>query len=216
MYANELLDALPVARFERSRDGSFRKSRVDFRAGRFVETWQPESDDAAGEYARRYLPAKPGRYVFEHPFHIPPLLAQISGKLCPGIVVFIDYGDRAARLLTADRSGGTLRAFRRHRVSGAILDRPGAQDLTADVNFDFVMDCAQDAGFEVAAYRTQGQFLAENGFLEEFRTGTDPASVSHNQALKHLLLPGGMGEVFKVLVLRKAGEPARSSSYRSR
>ncbi len=216
VYANELLDALPIARYERSRKGALRKCWVDFQAGRFVETWRADSDPAARNYARRYLPATPVRYAFEHPFRIPPLLARISGQLRQGCLVFIDYGDRAAGLLTEERAGGTLRAFRRHRVSGTILDQPGAQDLTADVNFDFVMDCARDAGFEVAAYRTQGQFLAENGVLEEFRTGADPASVSHNQALKHLLLPGGMGEVFKVLVLRKGAGPARSSSCPSR
>jgi SAM-dependent MidA family methyltransferase len=216
VYANELLDALPVARYERLRDGSLRKSWVDFRSGRFVETWRSDSGEAAREYGRRYLAAAKTGYVFEHPFQVPPLLARIGARLRRGLVVFIDYGDRAGRLLTAERSGGTLRAFRRHRVSGAILDQPGAQDLTADVNFDFVMDCARDAGLELAAYRTQGQFLAENGLLEEFRTGTDPASVNHNQALKHLLLPGGMGEVFKVLVLRKGAGPARSSSCRSR
>ena len=216
VYANELLDALPVARYERSRDGSLRKSWVDFRSGRFIETWRADSGEAAREYARRYLPAAPAVYVFEHPLHIPPLLTRIGRRLRRGLVVFIDYGDRAPGLLTAERAGGTLRAFRRHRVSGALLDQPGAQDLTADVNFDFVMDCAREAGLAAAAYCTQGRFLAENGLLEEFRVGTDPASLNHNQALKHLLLPGGMGEVFKILVLGKAAGPARSSSRRSR
>lgn len=214
--ANELLDALPVARYKRLRDGSLRKSWVDFRSGRFIEVWRADPGEAAREYARRYLPAAPAVYVFEHPLRIPPLLARIGRHLRRGLVVFIDYGDRAAGLLTAERAGGTLRAFRRHRVSGAVLDQPGAQDLTADVNFDFVMDCARESGLEVAAYSTQGRFLAENGLLEEFRTGTDPASVNHNQALKHLLLPGGMGEVFKILVLGKAAGPARSSSRPSR
>lgn len=216
LYANELLDALPVARYERMPDGSLRHSRVGFQAGRFVEIWQPAADAAAVDYARRYLPATEDCYVFEHPFHVPPLLARIGRRLRRGLLVFIDYGDRAARLLTTERAGGTLRAFRRHRVSGAILDQPGDQDLTADVNFDFVMDCARNAGFEVADYRTQGQFLAENGLLEEFRTGSDPASVNHNQALKHLLLPGGMGEIFKVLVLWKGAGSAQSSSCPSR
>jgi SAM-dependent MidA family methyltransferase len=212
VYGNELLDALPVCRLAVSPSGNLKKSWIDVRAGRLLEIWRPESDPAALEYARRYLPAGAAGLAFEYSLHIPPLLAQLGRCLRRGFVVWIDYGGRAPEVLSPARPDGTLRAFRRHRVSGALLDQPGRQDLTADVNFDFVTDQARACGFEPAGYSTQGQFLAENGILEEFLEAVDPSSLRHNLALKRLLLPGGMGEVFKILILRRSEDPTRSNS----
>lgn len=204
VYANELVDALPVARLRRRRE-RIEKSHLTLRRQRLAETWLPEEDPAMVRYAREYLPAEPDTYRFEYPGQVPALLARVRALLRTGLFIMVDYGDLAGRLLTAERSGGTLRAFHRHRVRADLLADPGGQDLTADVNFSFLMDQARAAGFVVRTYQTQAQFLVDNGFLEEFRTDSSVDSLRTNLVLKQLLLPGGMGEVFKVLVLEVPG-----------
>jgi SAM-dependent MidA family methyltransferase len=201
--ANELFDALPVRRLRRTRRG-LEAAHVDWRDGRLIEIWRPDDDPAARAYARRYLPPAPREYTFEYPAEAAPLLRELRRVMDRGLCLIVDYGDRAGRLLAAERPGGTLRAYARHRVHGDLLADPGAQDLTADVNFDHLMAEAEAAGFRVEALVTQGRFLADNGFLEEFQPAGDAAAWRANLPLRQLLLPGGMGELFKVLVLSTA------------
>jgi len=201
IYANEFFDALPVRRFRRSRAG-LREAHVAWRRDRFRETWLPAAAPEVLDYLARYGRGGVGRLVFEYSPGVPGIFRELRRITDRAWIVIIDYGDRAGRVLDPARPNGTLRAFHRHRVLAGLLARPGRQDLTADVNFDFLADQARENGFETISLETQGQFLARHGFLEEFQAAGDARAWAVNLPLRQLLLPGGMGEVFKGLVLR--------------
>ena len=129
----------------------------------------------------------------------------MAEKLAEGFVITIDYGDLAERLYGPERSSGTLMAYHRHVASEGLLAAPGAQDLTAHVNFSALIDAGKEKGLEVTGFTTQERFLMALGEEDEFR---DLYELGENEAkklqarlqLKRLLYPQGMGGLFKVLV----------------
>ena len=87
------------------------------------------------------------------------------------------------------------------------------QDITAWVDFSAAARAAVTAGLDVAAYTTQAHFLLATGILQEMETETSRArSQGEMQAvaaeLRQLLMPGEMGERFKLLALSRDFEPA--------
>jgi len=76
--------------------------------------------------------------------------------------------------------------------------------LSAWVDFSACADAARAAGLEVAGFTTQAQFLLATLAAEPPLAVMDASALRDSSALKTLLLPGEMGERFKVLLLRKA------------
>ncbi len=79
-------------------------------------------------------------------------------------------------------------------------------------------DAAAAAGFEVAGFTTQGQYLLSVLAALPPALAVDLASPREQSALKTLILPGEMGEKFKVMLLRKgvAGPPLPGKDFRQR
>ena len=94
----------------------------------------------------------------------------------------------------------------RHQVSEDPYVRIGEQDITAHVNFSDLLDVGRENAMETVEFSSQMNFLIGQGILQEMEPlaamGT-AASIERLQAMKKLILPGGMGERFKVLVQRK-------------
>ena len=95
----------------------------------------------------------------------------------------------------------------RHQVSEDPYVRVGEQDITAHVNFSDLIEAGRVASLLMTDFSTQMDFLIRLGILDEMETLTrlgTAASVERLQAMKKLILPGNMGERFKVLVQRKS------------
>lgn len=185
LVANEVLDACPVRLFVA---GGLER-RVTAADGRlaFVDV---AADDA---------PPVPEGCIVEVPVGLEALLAEVARVLSPGVALFVDYGDDPV----TPRPGGSIRAFARHRVESDLLSEPGTRDLTADVDFGRVRRAANACGLSEAGYTTQGRFLAALGILDDLGDlGFDGPLVA-----KSLILPGGMGERFKVLALARGAAP---------
>jgi SAM-dependent MidA family methyltransferase len=135
------------------------------------------------------------------------------------VVLFIDYGLPRAQHYHASRSGGSLCGFFRHRRVEDVLARPGLQDITAWVDFTAVAEAGLAAGFEVAGFSTQAHFLLATGLeqeVERARAGLDAREAARlAQAAGMLVLPGEMGERFKVMALARGLEsPLAGFSFR--
>jgi SAM-dependent MidA family methyltransferase len=129
-----------------------------------------------------------------------------------GVMLVVDYGERAERLYGPTRPEGTLLAYRRHTTNRDYLRNVGAQDLTAHVNFSALEDRARAIGLAVLGLTTQDRFLIANGILETFRPDDpgrlhDPRRVKARLQAMQLIHPEGMGRRFKVLALAKGCRP---------
>lgn len=200
VFANELFDAIPFEIV--SAKGSLRIGASD---GRLVETWVPPSAEEL-EFLDRYsVHPEPGERL-EVSLQSQSVARRAAG-VERGFVVFIDYGYTREEQL-AGRHRGTLKAIRRHSVSGNPYEAPGEQDITADVNFTALAAALEAGGMRPEKLITQSQFLMGIGEANQFSDAFEDCRLPQERAkvalqLKHLVTPAGMGESFHVLIASK-------------
>ncbi|MFN4292457.1 MAG: class I SAM-dependent methyltransferase [Permianibacter sp.] len=208
VLANEVLDAMPVTLFRRNgqtltemavtlaENGDFRWTELP--ADVALQQWFAALPDAIktdwpDDYLSEYHPLQAG------------WLQSLGRMLTRGVVLLIDYGFPRHEFYHPDRSRGTLMCHYRHHAHPDPLLLPGLQDVTAHVDFTAVAEQAIDAGLDVLGYCHQAGFLQSLGVLElAMRYSEEREQIAAAQALKRLLMPHEMGELFKVIALGKA------------
>jgi SAM-dependent MidA family methyltransferase len=145
----------------------------------------------------------PDGYRSELAPRLPAWIASVAASLARGCVLFVDYGLVRREYYHEQRSSGTLICHYRHRAHADPFLYPGLQDITAWVDFSACADAARAAGLTVAGFTTQAQFLLATLTAEPPSAAADRPSLRALSAMKTLVLPGEMGERFKVLMLRK-------------
>lgn len=210
VVANEVLDALPVKRFV-IEDGVARELGVARDGAGYA--WRCVPGPALLPPALAALAATlPEGYTSEWCPRLGGWLAGLDGLLERGVALVVDYGYPRHDYYHPARVAGTLTCHFRHRVHDDALWLPGAQDLTASVDFTSLAEAALARGFAVAGYATQARFLLACGLPEllEARGGDTATRYREAQEAKLLLLPGEMGETCKVLALARGhAEPLR-------
>jgi len=208
IFANELLDSFPAHRVtvERSR---LRELYVDLNSEEeFCWTTGELSTPRLEDYFRSRSITLPEGVTADVNLDLESWLEQASKKLRSGYLILVDYGAETRELYNfPGRSEGTLRAFSCHRIAN-VLANPGQQDLTTTVDWDYVREVAQALEFQVVKFQRQDRFLRDAGILDELELRIAGASDEGEKALlrvgaREMALPGGMGEYFQVLVLRK-------------
>ncbi|MBA3928221.1 MAG: hypothetical protein C0521_01395 [Xanthomonas sp.] len=206
LFANEVIDALPTPRFT-LRDGEVFEEGVAVEAdGRFVRADRPADAllAAAVRHVERYLEQPfPDGYRSELLPQLPYWIQAVMGGLDRGAMLFADYGYTRREFYQPDRDEGTLRAYYRHRVHNDPYLWPGLQDITASVDFTALAEAGTQAGFDLAGYTTQANFLLGNGLQERLNEAEARADETtllrlRNEA-KRLTLPSEMGERFQVM-----------------
>jgi len=208
VLANEVLDALPVERFVR-RDSGVMQHRVAAADDGFeyVEVAAPERLASAVEAIEANVGERfPDGFVSEVCLAVPGWIEDMSEALQEGVAFLFDYGISQREYYATERSDGWLRCHFRHHAHNDALVLPGIQDLTAWVDFTAVAGAGIAAGFDVAGFSAQAQFLMAGG-LEAEMQGFAALSLAQqlelSQQVKTLTLPGEMGEHFKCMALSK-------------
>lgn len=206
IIGNEVVDALACARFAISQE-SLREVYVDLDQGHFNSCLQPPRPEvaAACEHIQRELGnALPTGYESELVPELSPWLASVCAPLRRGLVLLADYGYGRPEYYHPQRDRGTLICHYRQRVHQDPYWYPGLNDITASVDFTALAEAGLDAGLNLLAYDHQAGFLISTG-IEALHAGM--AELDDRQRLrlagqiKHLMLPGEMGERFKVMLL---------------
>jgi SAM-dependent MidA family methyltransferase len=214
ILANEVLDALPVARFRWHAD-AIEELGVVCLDGRFA--WQGRPATAAMAKICRGLSLAGGGwddgYVSEYCPRMVAFTSAVTRNLRNGAALWFDYGLPRAQYYLPERHDGTLLCHFRHRAHGDPFFMVGLQDITAWVDFTRLAEASREAGFQLAGFTTQAHFLAGTGIDREMQlsAGDDPHQFARlaNQA-RQLMLPGEMGERFKAMAwLRGMQGPLR-------
>ncbi|HUG98027.1 MAG TPA: SAM-dependent methyltransferase [Gammaproteobacteria bacterium] len=211
IVANEVADALPVERFT-IRDGEPRRLGVGVGdAGLEWTLMAPEPAFAGVVHALEIELGQPFPEGYSGEF-CPMLQAwvrSLAACLDAGLLLLIDYGLPRRELYAAERVDGTLICHYRHRAHADPFLWPGLQDISAWVDFTAIAEAATDAGLTLEGYTTQAAFLAGNGLEHMLQAGAgDAAAIRLAQEAKRLLLPGEMGERFRVMGLSRGLGPA--------
>jgi SAM-dependent MidA family methyltransferase len=221
LLANEVADALPVERFRLAADGIEVVGVVSAASGFAFET-RPAGNELSAQVSRRLadLPeALPGGYESEASLLLRPWVATLSARMQQGAMLLVDYGLARTHYYHPSRAGGSLCGFIRHRRVDDVLANPGLQDITTWVDFTELAEAGLAAGLAVGGFSTQAHFLLAAGLDRELQVaseGLDPVGQARlAQAASMLVLPGEMGERFKVLALtRGVDEPLSGFAFR--
>jgi len=222
VLGNEVLDAMPVQRF-RWRDGQVHELGVSWSGEAFVWRELPVCSPRLAVRVQEIAAtgALPEGYESEVNFAAEDWLRSLAGMLQRGVAVLFDYGFPRHEYYHPQRSGGTLMCHYRHRSHPDPLILPGLQDITAHVDFSAMAAAALDAGLDVLGFANQANYLIGSGLLELAQEAADVRRQLEVAAqLKRLMLPGEMGELFKVLAVGRGvadaggGFAVRDERYR--
>jgi SAM-dependent MidA family methyltransferase len=140
-------------------------------------------------------------------------MAELAETLRRGYALIIDYGYPVQELLRDHRLAGTVRGYSRHAVNDDPLQAMGEQDLTAHVDFTWLMQAAMRHGMKVEGLTTQGDFLARIGLgellvaMQQQEGMTLDVYYRAQAAVYRLIDPGGMGR-FRVLGVSRGVDAA--------
>jgi SAM-dependent MidA family methyltransferase len=211
VIANEFFDALPLQIIARA-DGELKEIYVDLDNGNPRETIVPLDLRQPDSTLTKILETLPEGHRMEVSIGWRDWLKRVAEKLDKGSLVIIDYGDTQEALTTPWRMSGTLRCYSRHTVDTNPYQDPGEKDITAHLNFSLIEDWAVELGFTLDTFTSQSSYLIRAGILDllaermEGREG-EPEVMKEWLTIKNLIHDeGGMGEIFKVMVLNKNKE----------
>jgi SAM-dependent MidA family methyltransferase len=219
VFANEVLDNLPVHVLER-RDDELYEVHVTAAAGGLEETLLPISSAELAD--PRAWPAEGERG--EVGIEAGAMVAAAARLVERGGVVLVDYGYLDGR----DRPRGTVVAYSSAGADGSILERPGERDITAHVNWRAVTTTLARAGFDVRPPVTQRDALVALGITdldlrlraehrEAIAAGAGAAAVralSRRHALRALVDPGGLGGLQVVVGTKSVAWPLGTNPTR--
>ena len=208
IIANEVADALPVSRFVVGPDALLCQG-VTVTGEGFGWATRAASADLGravsrieADLERRLAPG----YASEASLRLPGWIAALGAALRSGMLLICDYGMSRREFYHPQRSDGTMICHYRHRAHDNPFLYPGLQDITAWVDFTAVVEAGEACGLTLAGYTTQAHFLLDAGLDAELALAAGARGepdLGLVQQAKTLLLPGEMGERFKVMALRR-------------
>lgn len=205
IIGNEVVDALACTRFVVRGEG-VREVGVDLVGASLVECDLPPAPALLRAIA--HLQSQgiefPLGYCSELVPELGAWLASVSAALRDGVVLLADYGYGRPEYYHPDRTQGTLICHYRHRAHCDPYWLPGLNDLSAFVDFTALAEAGRDCGLELLGYDSQAGFLLSTG-LEQVAADLvrlpELERLRLSQQLKRLMLPGDMGERFKIIAL---------------
>ena len=198
--SNEFVDSLPVHQVV-VENNCLKEIYVAIKDDKFCEVIDDLSDPALEDYfAKSKISLKEGQRV-EVNLRALDWVKNISRYLKRGFVITIDYGYLAEDLYSEQRHRGTLMCYYEHITSENPYERVGSQDITSHVNFSSLMEAGNRCGLNTTGFTRQSKFLIALGILDEMNKVQ--GDIGKLLTIKNLFLPGGMGDVFKVLIQHK-------------
>lgn len=215
MFCNELVDALPVKSFI-YRNGEVFERGVIWNGEAFA--WQtaehPLHDGPVIETAIREK--WPDGYSSEWNPHLDGWQASVARVIGHGYLFCVDYGYAQSEYYRPQRIEGTLLAYSGHQTSDHVLSNPGEQDITAHVDFTAMCNAGERVGLHPGCWISQGAWLAQSPsvqcYVQELAATPDAAAMQALAHAKRMMLPNGMGELFK-LCIQSGGNDPKPPSY---
>src|SRR3990167_3912034 len=146
IFANEVLDALPVHCFEYTND-TIKERSVTFEKNQFSWCLTPFSPNIQSTIEKKLAGFHfKNHYQSEINLMLPDFIEALAKTLDQGTFLLLDYGYGRHEYYHPDRSEGTLMCcYQHHRHTNPLL-LAGLQDITAHVDFTLVAEYGTSAG----------------------------------------------------------------------
>ncbi|MCC5021369.1 MAG: SAM-dependent methyltransferase [Candidatus Synoicihabitans palmerolidicus] len=195
VFSNELFDAQPCSRYLRAPDGWLERG-VHLVDGALRETVRPASSI---DSARLPFDSPPG-YQLDAPRRAQILAQSIASDPWQGLFIAFDYG-KTWQALTHEWPVGTVRAYHRHTQTNDLLARPGTQDLTCHICWDWIQSALEENHFQVDSVSSQEAFFVKNAASALARIMQEEAQrlSPRKSGLMQLIHPSALGQKFQGL-----------------
>ena len=200
IFSNEFFDAFPVHLLSRRND-KLAEIYIGYRAPNYTKVFKEPSAAVWRELEELGISVGDGCTI-EINSDIENIYRQLTEKIDKFHMVTIDYGYTQDELYHPDRKDGTLMGYHKHAAYDNVFQLEGEMDLTSHVNFDALIHYGEKFGVDPKYFKNQRTYLMDFGLFDLFQDGKEPTTTDAFQ-LKTLLLPGSMGDVFKILVQEK-------------
>lgn len=202
VIVNEIYDAFPVRIFEIRNHKAFEIYVTLNEKDDFMETLIPARQETIA-YLEEFAPQvfQIEGYRSEVNLMAKEFTLQLSKLLQKGYILIFDYGFEADEYFAPFRKRGTLMCYYKHTLNENPYIKIGQQDMTSHVNFSALKKWAKEVGFKIESFTSQSKFLVslcDETLLERLH------KERLTEKFKRLILPQGMGESHKVLVLSKS------------
>ncbi len=163
VFANEVLDNLPVHLVER-RGGRLMEVCVGAVDGGLTFVPLPPANPELARYLDRTGFDLPEGHRAEVGLAAGSFTRQTAAAIERGATFFIDYGAEADDL--SRRAAGTLVSYSSSGADDRVLERAGAKDITAHINWTAVRGAGADAGLTMLGPRPQSEVLGALGLWD--------------------------------------------------
>ncbi|MDQ6972768.1 MAG: SAM-dependent methyltransferase [Mariprofundaceae bacterium] len=216
-FCNELPDAFPVRCFLQ-REGGLRERGVALGEDQSFR-WQEGDalrDGDAPTIASGIMQAWPDGYISEWNPHLASWQAEIARIMRRGFLFCVDYGYAQSEYYRPQRIEGTLLGHLKHRVVEDVLTDPGSRDITAHIDFTALANAGRAVGLDMQCWMAQGAWLGQSPSVQQM---VQQAAMQRTQegaalmaAARRMLLPQGMGELFKLAIQSRGVESNASGA----
>ena len=206
VFSNELFDAQPFHRVV-WRDGRWRELGVAINGRHLREVELPEFGPELAAYAERLPKSAEEYYTIDVPIRTVPILELIVNQPWEGLFIAFDYGKFWAEL-AEHTPRGTGRTYYRQKQGNDLLNRPGKQDITCHICWDWLEDGLIRSGFGETRVESQEAFFMHHAAtaLAAMTKAETSALSPRKRLLMQLLHPANMGHKFQALhALRQPG-----------
>jgi NADH dehydrogenase [ubiquinone] 1 alpha subcomplex assembly factor 7 len=203
IVANEFFDALPVRQLISTHSGWRERVVGRDRGAKFIAMPGSQSMDSAvpAEFANAGVDS-----IYETSPDASAIMYELAARLDRqgGLLLIIDYGYAQPGL------GSTLQAVNSHQFANP-FENPGAQDLTAHVNFLEIANLARMRDLRISGPVDQGDWLEALGINQRaasLASATPDLADEIFAARNRLVSVDEMGSLFKVLVISAQSWPS--------
>ena len=208
VFANETLDAIPFRLFTRQ-NGKWMERGVALCGEGLDFAERGAVSDLAAERLR--ATDLPEGCAAEVNLRAEALVRTLAERLTRGVLLMADYGHGRGALYHPVRAGGTMMCCRGGRSDFFPLERPGAKDITAHVDFTAMAEAGMRGGCDLLGFATQERFLVNCGIAEMLaekrREFGDAAYAVAASGAHKILAPHEMGEIVKFIAWGRGVSP---------
>ena len=196
IISNELFDCMPTDIIMHV-SGGYQKAYIN---DNFKLGWRKLNVEADSAFIDLGLPKNlPHNYIFEYSHAQRDIINEISGVLHKAYFLIFDYGYTSSELYLKDRSLGTITCIKNHVTDFNPLSDVGMKDVSAFVNFTYLKNIFCKNNWEVVTFMNQANYLIYFNILNDINV----SDIDELNAVKKLIMPNHMGELFKVLIMKK-------------
>lgn len=204
VFSNELFDAQPLHRVVWRR-GEWRELGVALNGRHLREVELPALSAEIAAHVDRLPKTAEENYHIDLPLRTVPILERIISQPWQGLFLAFDYGKFWAEL-AEHTPAGTVRTYHKQKMGGDLYARPGKQDITYHICWDWLEDGLVRAGFGEPRVDSQESFFMNHAAdrLAAITKAEAGTFSPRKRMLMQLLHPANMGQKFQALhALRK-------------